>query len=371
MNIEELYNSTILIVDDTPTNLGFLFKFLSGMGFKVWLTHDGESALEIIQEERPDLILLDVLMPGKSGYEVCRLIKQNPDTSEIPVIFISALNETIDKVKGFEAGAVDYITKPIQCEEVLARVVAHLTIKNQQKKLTEMNSSKDRFFSIVSHDLRNAFMNILGFSQLMKESVDELRRDEITFQEMNEIADKTYNSVKITYSLLENLLHWSSLQTGRSEFQPENFLLGEVCRKAVNLFLESSANKEIEVVCNINDSVSVNADKNMIFTILRNFISNAIKFTPRGGSVTIDGEKRNGFYEISISDTGVGITEEEINNLFKIDEHQSRLGTENEKGTGLGLILCKELVEMHGGKISVSGRPGKGSSFKFTIPAHI
>ncbi|MFH1195246.1 MAG: hybrid sensor histidine kinase/response regulator [bacterium] len=369
MNIEELYNHTILIVDDTPTNLGFLFKFLSGMGFKVWLTHDGESALEIIGEEKPDLILLDVLMPGKSGYEVCRLIKQNEATSEIPIIFISALNETIDKVKGFEAGAVDYITKPIQCEEVLARVVAHLTIRNQQKKLSELNASKDRFFSIVSHDLRNAFMNILGFSQLMRESVEELNKKEITLQEMQEIADKTYNSVKITYSLLENLLHWSSLQTGRAEFQPNNFALHKVCEKVSNLVSDIARNKEIKLNCNIDPAIQVYADENMVFTILRNLVSNAIKFTPRGGNVSIDAELKETFIAVSITDTGVGITEEEIANLFKIDEHQSKLGTENEKGTGLGLTLCKELVEKHGGRISVFGQPGKGSTFKFTIPS--
>ncbi len=339
MDVSEIKNSTILIVDDNPANLGMLFRYLTKYGFKVLLTSDGESALELINEEPPDIILLDILMPGLNGFEVCSKMKESEKTQSIPVIFLSALTDTSDKVKGFEAGGVDYITKPIQHEEVLARVAAHLTIRNQRNKLAKINVSKDRLFSIISHDLRSPFMSIIGSTQLLLDSLKEMDKDEIY-----DIVSSCHSSAKITFTLLENLLEWSRIQTNSLEFDPQNFHLYPISNKVINLYSERAKKKNITLDSNIDRNTKVFADENMSYTILRNLTSNALKFTETGGSISISSVRNDEYVELSVTDTGLGMSDEDMAKLFRIDIQHTTLGTSQEKGTGLGLILCKELV---------------------------
>jgi PAS domain S-box-containing protein len=236
-------------------------------------------------------------------------------------------------------------------------------MKANKQKLIELNATKDKFFGIIAHDLKNPFNSILGVSEVLLKEIDNLDNDEI-----KELTSAIYSSGQNAYSLLENLLQWSSSQTGRISFDPEPIILNDVVREVVNLIKGTATHKEVSIKCQIPEQTHIEADKNMLQTILRNLITNATKFTPRGGEIIISAKRPNGYTQIRISDNGVGMTQEAMKKLFRIDHKNSETGTENEKGSGLGLILCKEFVEKHKGSIWVQSSPGKGSTFSFTIP---
>ncbi len=362
-------DSTILIVDDNPANLGLLFNYLTKQGFKVLVADGGKTAINLVREIKPDLVLLDIVMPEIDGFEVCREIKKDEETKDIPVIFLSALTATAEKIKGFATGGVDYITKPFQYAELVARVNAHLLIQHQQKKLLEYNDNlentnarKDMLFSIISHDIKTPLSTILGYSDIIMEDFDNLSSDEI--KQYNFYIN---NVAKEINGLIDNLLEWSRFQRGRLDFTQEEFNLYNVVTKVLRLFHEAADLKHIKIVNECPGESIVFADENMVYTILRNLISNAIKFTGDEGVVKISAEKGEGELLVTISDSGIGIAREDIGKLFKMDTKHSTLGTAKEKGTGLGLILCREFVEKNGGAIWVDSMPGEGSSFYFTL----
>lgn len=238
-------------------------------------------------------------------------------------------------------------------------------LAESESTLQESNASKDKFFSIISHDLRSPFTSIIGFAEVMVEDIDTLDKDDI-----KDFAGSIYKSSKNIQNLLENLLQWSRVQTGRIEFNPINFDLNNLTNDVVALYQVNAARKKIVLSNGIENQYTIKADKFMIDTIIRNLVSNSIKFTKQGGEITIHTEEitDQGVLQISIEDTGIGMKEEVLNKLFKIDEHVTTRGTEKEKGTGLGLILCKEFIEKHGGEIWVESVIDEGSKFKFTIP---
>ena len=230
-------------------------------------------------------------------------------------------------------------------------------------KLEEANSTKDKFFSIIAHDLKNPFNTLIGYTDVLKSDFREYGQDEI-FQHLNVIYDTSVNG----YNLLENLLKWSQSQTDKILFEPRKVNLHEIVQLCIDDIENQSQFKDIDVINNVNESFHIIADVNLLKTILRNLINNAVKFTDRNGMVTINCEKHESDIQISVKDTGIGMTEKEIKNMFKVDKVKSKLGTNRESGSGLGLILCKEFVEKHGGKIWVESEPEIGSEFKFTIP---
>jgi signal transduction histidine kinase len=233
-------------------------------------------------------------------------------------------------------------------------------------KLYELNASKDKFFSIIAHDLKNPFNTILGLSELLK---DETKSGNL--ETIDEYSDMIYNSAAQTLRLLENLLDWANSQRGKISFNPIPIKLKELFNEEFSVLNDMAKGKNIELKSSFSDNLTIIADKNMIKTILRNLISNAIKFTHKNGKVEVKAMAINNQVEISVSDSGIGMTKEIIAKLFRIDANQSTPGTENEKGTGLGLVLCKEFIEKHGGKIWVESESGKGSTFKFSIPLDI
>jgi len=225
MSTEKTTRATILLVDDNTHNLNVLLDYLSDSDFETLIAPDGERALQQIEYVRPDLILLDVMMPGIDGFETCRRLKANETTKDIPVIFLTALSETVDKLKGFEVGGVDYITKPFQYKEVLARVNAHLTIRRQEKQLQkknrqleELNATKDKFFSIISHDLKNLLAGLISYPEILQDKIETYSPDDI-----KQAFDLIQRSHKKLYALLENLLTWSRIQMGVMKSQPERF----------------------------------------------------------------------------------------------------------------------------------------------------
>ncbi len=568
VDFSDSFKPQILIVDDNPANLGVLSDYLKDYGFRILAARSGDSALKKLEHIQPDIILMDVMMPGIDGFETCQQIKANEKTKDIPVIFMTALAETGDKVKGFKAGGVDYITKPLQHEEVLARVTTHLRIRdltyNLQKQnlrlqeitkelqttnanlskralqletssqvsqrvtsilsldellmeltrvirskfryyfigiwlldpsrqnvilqtgdgpahlnlpepglsllldtpnniialvsrtgkpylsanvhtdpiyqangspygttnelsdirselvlplriaqkvigvldiqsdqlnafdqedktvlemlanqiaiairnaqlyqaeeeksqmLTSLNADKDRFFSIVSHDLRGPFQGLLGYSELLLMTIDVASKETI-----KNMGEKIHQSAKSTFNLLENLLQWSLIQRGRMPCSPTKINLTNLANDTVHLLQANATEKNIHLFNKIEGEIFGYADRHMIDTVIRNLTSNAIKFTSSGGQISISAENQDNFVQVTVSDTGIGIGKENINKLFRVDTHYTTSGTAEEDGSGLGLILCKEMIEKNKGRIWMESEIGQGTAVKFTVP---
>ena len=236
-------------------------------------------------------------------------------------------------------------------------------IEQRNEELRELNATKDKFFSIIAHDLKSPFNAIMGFSELL---VDQVKGND--YNGIEKYAQIILNSSERAVELLMNLMDWSRSQTGRIEFIPEYFELVGFINETTSLFDDIAVQKGIAIKKELPHNIPMFADQAMITTVLRNLISNAIKFTHPGGMITITAIEKPGDILVSISDTGVGIPKTMIDKLFRIDENYTTTGTNNEHGTGLGLILCKEFVEKHGGKIWVESEEGKGSRFYFTVP---
>ncbi len=244
----------------------------------------------------------------------------------------------------------------------------HKTLIVSEKKLLDSNKTKDKFFSIIAHDLRSPFNSMLGFSKMLNKNFDKYDTEK-----QKKLLGFVHIDIQNTYKLLENLLLWSRSQQGVIDFKPKKETLYLLFVDIIEVLKQSAKNKSITLTNQISKNLNVNADIDMFSTIIRNLISNAIKFTPRGGEILINArsitdENKQGFAEITVKDNGVGISKEIQSKLFDIGENRSTEGTENEEGTGLGLILCKEFVEKHGGKIWVESEVGTGSSFVFTLP---
>lgn len=238
-----------------------------------------------------------------------------------------------------------------------------LVKEKQDLKIQKLLSDKNQFFSIISHDLRGPLGSAVSLSEILVENIEEYSREEI-----REVSETLHDSNKNIYKLLENLLEWSQMQTGMILFRPQNLELNALIKENIELSKNAALNKNINLVFEFSDTIEAEADKNMIGTILRNLLSNAIKFTDKNGEVVIKLVKRKQKVEISISDNGIGVPDAIKERLFKINRKVMQKGTENETGSGLGLLLCNEFVNIHRGKIWVESEPGKGSTFKFTLP---
>lgn len=287
------------------------------------------------------------------------------------LIFYFAISQTqanqeiliSNQVNGISVTAVGLCLSYILWSSNLTRIKQRQQITRQNKALFESNAEKDRFFTIIAHDLRNPFNSILGFSDLLVNQVKEKDYDGI-----DRYADIIRQSSKSAMDLLMNLMEWSKAHTGRMEFKPEYFELNALIMESEQLFSGAILQKKISISTNMPSGTVVFADKNMVRTVLRNLLSNAIKFTHPEGIIRISVVKSQFEFTVSISDNGIGISRDSISKLFRIDENHSTPGTQKEKGTGLGLILCKELIEKHAGKIWGESEPGKGSAFYFTLP---
>ena len=360
----------IMIVDDTPINLQVLGGILSASNYAIISATSWLEAKIYLQTSQPDLILMDIMMPEINGFDACKLLKSDPATKEIPVIFISALTETSHKVEAFHCGGVDYITKPFQKDEILERVKTHVKLSNvieqlkfHREELSQMLSTRDKFIEIISHDLKNPITALLGITQLLT-----MKAEKYEIPEIVTASNHIHSTSKILNNLLTNLLEWALIQKDNLKFEPTRFKIGEVIQECLDIYKENIHKKQIACINNISTEQSVYADINMIKTIVRNILSNAIKFTHPEGSISLNlVQIDTTTLCIEISDTGLGMDMEKTKNLFNIKQNYSSIGTDNERGTGLGLVLCKDLVKKNGGKIWVESTLGLGSSFKFTL----
>ena len=564
--MERQYNdkapSKILIVDDTPENLRLLSNILKEAGYQIRLLREGPMVFSSVVQAPPDLILLDIMMPDMDGYAVCAQLKADERTRDIPIIFLSALSDVANKLKAFALGGSDYIVKPFQQEEVLARVVTQLTLRKARQQLhaqnaqlqqeiqdreraeaglrhrhrelgvlkqfgqlvsssldldqvlatvlqevqellnvvstsvwlltadrrelecreiigpgseqvrhlrlpvgqgitgwvvqhgesvtsadifddprhqkvtgkpedaparsmisvplkakdtvigvlnladprvnhftpevlpfvesiaaeaaiaienarlysevteknaqlQELNASKDTFFSIISHDLRSPFQTLLGFSEMLANNAEQYAPDKIA-----RFARRVHTSADRLYTLLENLLTWSRLQRGAMEYEPEALAVEELLDDNILLFQAKAEQKQVGLAYDIPDGLMVDGDVSMVNTVLRNLIANALKFTQAGDQITVSGHAHDEWVEIAVADTGIGMPPAALQKLFRIDEKYTTTGTAGEKGTGLGLLLCQDLVRQHAGTIWAESEEGTGTTFTFTLPRH-
>jgi PAS domain S-box-containing protein len=247
---------------------------------------------------------------------------------------------------------------------IIERKIMEQKLKDREKQLSEANATKDKFFSIIAHDLRNPFNLLMGYSEINLQNLKAKK-----YEKMEEAGKIIKESAEQGYILLNNLLEWSQSQQGRLRFNPGNISFKEHVEKITSLLSNAAKEKHITINYNFKNDLKIYADKNMLETIIRNLISNAIKFTNHGGSITISAKEKKHNVVVKISDSGIGIDPGNIPKLFKTEENFTNYGTSGEKGSGLGLILCREFVEKHNGKIDVESEPGEGTTFRFTLPA--
>ncbi|MGE5438792.1 MAG: ATP-binding protein [Bacteroidota bacterium] len=274
----------------------------------------------------------------------------------------------ITERKNSEKALKTYAEAIEESKNRLQALTSELLVKNKELKkseaaLKDLNASKDKFFSILAHDMRSPFTGLLGIAEYMADCQDMIPKDE-----MKELSEAVYASAKKVYGLLNNLLEWSRLQMGKIEYLPSDTNLKDITSEITDLQRSNAESKDICLKNEINSSIHIYADQNMVATILRNLVSNAIKFTDMGGIITLSAVVKDSLAEISVKDTGIGMSEDVKDKIFRIDSKHTTKGTSGEAGTGLGLVLCKELIEKNHGNIRVNSRVGRGTEFIFTLP---
>lgn len=361
----------ILIVDDVMSNVLLLKVLLTNEKFMIATANNGRHALEQVEATNPDLILLDVMMPDMNGFEVAQKLKANPQTADIPIIFLTALNSTADIVKGFQVGANDFISKPFNKEELIIRVnhqislvAAKRTILRKTEELRHVIAGRDKLYSVIAHDLRSPMGSI---KMVLNMLILNLPIEKIG-EEMYELLTMANQTTEDVFSLLDNLLKWTKSQIGNLNVVYQDVDLVEVMDGVVQIFSMVANLKKINIHIEKLERLIVNGDIDMVKTIMRNLLSNAIKFSKENSDVWVKMENVDGDAVVSVQDHGCGINEEGQKKLLHTDTHFSTFGTNNEEGSGLGLLLCQDFVVKNGGKLWFTSKEGEGSTFYFSIP---
>ncbi len=394
----------ILLVDDNVDNLMSMQVVLEKDDYAFVTATSGREALSILlKEEDFSLILLDIRMPIMDGYETAEVIYQRDKLKHIPIIFISGQDDEEAAIfKGYLAGAVDYIRKPFNTqilrskvaifvelyrknkilkiqEEKLTRINGDLRKLNQEledrvkdrtrelenlnHELKDLNISKDKFLSVISHDLRNPLTALLASSDRLKKGKVESPEET---QHLATIIHRTSNKI---LEQLNELVNWAKNQREKTAFNPVSIQLRNGIDISLEILKPNASQKDVKLENNIPENIFVKADVFMLRSILQNVTMNAIKYTPEGGIVTVSASFADHMVEVCVMDTGIGMTPEVQQSLFKSISPVSTTGTNNEPGSGLGLLLVRDFVAQHGGSIHIDSEPDKGTCFKFTIPA--
>ncbi|MGE3724510.1 MAG: response regulator [Candidatus Sericytochromatia bacterium] len=366
----------ILIVDDNPNNLRLLITLLSEQGYETRPANNGSRALNTVQKQKPDLILLDINMPEMDGYEVCRQLKAHPETADIPVLFISANDELHDKVKGFDVGGVDYISKPFEPQELFARVRTHLQLKQAQDQLKALNLQlqasnrffqhlgqvKDEFLGMVSHDLKNPLSSILLFSRYMESRT--LSEDKA--REMGRLITK---AGKRMFRLIEDLLDLNKLEQGELTPELQRFDLLPLAQEVWAEYQEKAQAKaqQLKRVWEM-ESAWIIADPLRVRQVLENLLSNALKFSPSQSEIELQVLQVGEAVCLQVRDQGPGLSESDQAQLFEKFMRLSAKPTGGEHSSGLGLSISKKLVEAMSGTIGCESQLGQGACFFVSFP---
>lgn len=363
----------ILVVDDILTNVLLLKVLLGGEKYTIVTAMNGTEALEKVQTEMPDLILLDIMMPGIDGFDVAQRLKSDPAYEEIPIIFLTAVDEAANIVKGFKIGADDYITKPFNKEELLIRVrhqlslvVAKRTIISKTEELQHTIDARDKLYSVIAHDLRSPMGSVKMVLNLLLQSI----QSETIGVDMYEMLSSANQTVEETFSLLDNLLKWTKNQTGRLQTVFQQTGLLPVVEDSVDVFASVAQMKNIVIRKEFPaDDILVRMDVDMVKTILRNLLSNAVKYSNENGEVVVRVEKTDHGANVHVHDFGTGIRAEDQHKVLDAQTHYTSYGTKNEEGSGLGLQLCCDFARKNGGELWFVSKEGEGSTFSFSVQA--
>ena len=385
---------SILYIDDEQNNL-IVFKNAFFRYYKIFTALSGREGLKIINKEKIHLVITDQKMPGMTGVEFLeQIVQTHPATIRIILTAYSDIDFIMRAVN--KCGIYRYILKPWDTREL--KIVIDNALENYQlsrdkqrlihnleemnrdleqkvkdrtreldqnnQDLIKINAIKDKLFAIISHDLRQPLLSLGVFLEVLKKLPDNLSQNK-----WSQFHAKVSTSLQDVTNLLDNLLYWSQAQMGNREIDKRQFKIHEIIEKNIELYRESASQKKIQLLVELlEEDVTVVSDENVLNLVLRNLLNNAIKYTGQNGEIMVILQRENTNLKISVKDTGVGMEANQVNRLFEKEYHGSTPGTLNEKGTGLGLKLCKEFIEQQSGTIGVESEIGKGSSFTFTVP---
>jgi two-component system sensor histidine kinase/response regulator len=374
---EEERAPSILVVDDTPANLLLLASMLKERGYEARPVPGGRLALQAAANDPPDLILLDITMPDMSGYEVCERLKASSELADIPVIFISASSETLDKVKAFGVGGVDYVTKPFRFEEVHARVATHLSLRQLRSKLAARNleletsldqlrrleAMRDSLVHMIIHDLRSPLTAICMLLDSVVRGGDEASA-------IGQRADieRARSAAKKMIHMVNAVLDVSKMEAGEMVLDRSVWNVVDLVREIMEEVGPLAIDRQL--VCDAQaEHFPALADRGMVARVLQNLLSNAIRFSPPRSEIRVGVDRLGAEVLVSVSDEGQGIPADQQTRIFeKFAQVEARSQGKSQRTTGLGLTFCKLAVEAHGGQIGVISQTGKGSSFWFTLP---
>ena len=354
--------SRILVVDDITKNLQVVGTMLRNEGYDVVPATSGPQALERVRTELPDLILLDLMMPEMDGLEVCKHLKAESSTRQIPIIFLTASNEMEHLVKGFEVGAVDYVTKPFNPPELLARVRTHLELKHARERLREMNDEKNEFMGIAAHDLRSPLNAVKGYSEMVLE-------DPAIGGENTELIKRIHAAATRMVEMVQNLLDANRIERGEMQLHLAPVGLGAALHSVVETQRPHAAAKQqtlhlesgsIPVVALLDPSITVQ--------VLENLVSNAVKYSPPGKNIFVRLKPQPNLARIEVQDEGPGLSAEDQKKLFGKFARLSAKPTGGEQSTGLGLSIVKKMVEAMNGKVWCESELGRGATFIVEFP---
>lgn len=361
----------LLVVDDVQTNVLLLKALLGKEGYGILVANNGQEALEVIRNENPDLILLDVMMPGMDGFEVAERLKSEEFRCEIPIIFLTALDDTQSIVNGFKLGVGDFISKPFRKEELMVRikhqlslVAARRIIEEKNEELRKTIAGRDKMYSVIAHDLRSPMASMKMLLNTIMMSVEKDKIDPDIF-DMLEMSNKTSEEV---FSLLDNLLKWTKSQLGKLTVIPQKLDISGLADGVVEVMNSVAEVKHIKLIRTDHESFFVYVDIEMIKSILRNLISNAVKFSNSDSEIKVGIKAEDGKVIVSVTDSGKGIKKEDQHKLLKDSTHFTTYGTNSEEGSGLGLLLCRDFARKNGGELWFESEENLGSVFSFSLP---
>jgi two-component system, sensor histidine kinase and response regulator len=361
----------VLVVDDEVANVELLARRLEAIGCQTQVASSGERAIALARTEHPDLILLDVMMPGIDGLQTCRRLKSQPETADIPVIFVTAKDRSEDVSKGFEVGGVDYIAKPFEPIELAARVRSAIFTKHLQDELRKSNAdlhrmeqSRKELIGMLGHDIRNLANSVVAFMQLVRMGQLEPGR-----QEFDELLRLSESNISELLRMVNALLDVYKMEEGKLEAMPQVIGLAALAERSMAQVAPEALAKGIEVDTLLPEDATVFVDDALIVRVLTNLLANAVKHTPSGGKVRIESvpdEALERSIVVRVVDTGPGINETDAPHIF--DRFYQGAGR-SRGGTGLGLAFCKLAIELHGGTITVANPGRPGAIVQFTLPA--
>jgi len=368
----DLRGRRVLVVDDDRLNVRILAGILEPEGYTVAQANSGEAALARYEENPPDLVLLDVVMPGINGFETCRELKSRHGGELAPVIFITAKTDSEDVVEGLAAGGVDYLPKPFRAREALARIRVHLQNRlliEQQRKLVDQlsnaNAAKNKLLGMVAHDLRNPLASMRGLAEFLR---DDARTGKLTTDQAD-IVESIHGTTQSMLQMVNELLDAAVIESGEIRINPLPASLSELLATSVTLNNINAAKKGSRIVLKSADLPGpVTMDGPKIRQVVDNLLSNAIKFSPPSSVVTIETAAQAANCTVAVLDQGPGIPAGEEHKLFKDFSRLSVKPTAGEKSTGLGLAICRRIIEAHGGSISAANRRDGGCTFMFSLP---